>query len=115
MPDLRRDKTTLEALAPYIRARQISVYLCGRKSPLTGLTVCTIFPYLLVARANNSTHLIPSEKIAFVRFMPDSEPGRDVNHPLYPHVRQKGEQPINGGREAPRGPRDYSKPGAQPT
>jgi len=82
-------RTTLQAVAPYIKGKQIAVYLRGREKPLTGLTVCHIWPNLLIARWNSSTHLIPGSQISFIRFAPDCDPCRDINHPLYEIVRTK--------------------------
>jgi len=95
----------LASIAPYIRGCQIAVYLRGRDKPMTELTVCAVYPHLLLCRANNSTHLINPENVLCVRFAPDSEPGRNVNHPLHDQVQQKGQQPISGQRDTPGGPR----------
>ena len=95
----------LKAIAPYIRGRQIAVYLRGRDKPITELTVCAVYPGVLVCRANSSTHLINPDNILFARFAPDSEPGRDPTHSLHSTVQQKGQQPISGTRERPGGPR----------
>ncbi|MBA7618446.1 hypothetical protein ES703_25772 [subsurface metagenome] len=98
----------LKAIAGWLKGCQIAVYVRGRQKPMTGLSVCGVYPSVLVCRANSSTHLIPREQIVTIRFMPDSEPGRNVNHPLHSLVAQKGTQPINGSREVPAGPRDYA-------
>lgn len=95
----------LAAIAGYIRGQQIAVYLRGRDGPITELTVCGVYPNLLLCRANSSTHLINPENILFIRFAPDSEPGRHPNHKLHSLVAQKGGQPISGSREVPGGPR----------
>lgn len=98
----------LMAVRSWIIGQQISVYLRGRDKPMTELTVCAVYPSVLIARANSSTHLIPAQAIITIRYMPDSEPGRNVQHPLHHKVAQKGTQPINGSRHIPRGPRPYS-------
>lgn len=98
----------LKAIAPWVKGSQVSVYLRGRQAPMVGLTVCGVYASVLVCRVNSSTYLIPSEQIVTVRFMPDSEPGRNVQHPLHHTVAQKGTQAITGGRDAPRGLRDYA-------
>jgi len=105
MPTTRDHNLYLAAIAHHIRGCQIAVYLRGRDKPMTELTVCGVYPHLLLCRANNSTHLINPENILCVRFAPDSEPGRDPNHPLHNQVQQKGTQPIAGSRESPGGPR----------
>jgi len=99
----------LKAIAPWLKGCQIAVYLRGREKPMTELTVCGVYASVLVCRANSSTHLIPREQIVTIRFMPDSEPGRNVNHPLHSLVAQKGTQPINGCRDVPGGPRQYAR------
>lgn len=99
----------LKAIAPWIKGCQIAVYLRGRQAPMVGLTVCGVYASVLVCRVNSSTYLIPREQIITVRFMPDSEPGRNVNHPLHSLVAQKGTHSLTGGRDAPRGLRDYAQ------
>ena len=103
--------TFLRYAAPWIRDCQIAVYLQGRQKPMTELTVCGVYAHILVARANSSTHLIPTDKIVTIRFAPDSEPGRNPNHPLHSTVRRKGQQRIPGDRETPGGPRGNHKGG----
>jgi len=76
-------KTFLELVAPSIRGYQISVYLTGREKPVTGVTVCSVQPRVLIGRWNSSTHLIPLEAIAYIRFAPDCDPVRDPTHPLH--------------------------------
>jgi len=76
-------KSFLTDVAPWIRGCQIAVYLHGREKPMTGLTVAHVGPRVLVARWNSSTHLIPLHSIACIRFSPDSEPCRNLNHPLH--------------------------------
>lgn len=105
MPPPKDHNRYLAAIAGYIRGKQIAVYLRGRDKPITELTVCGVYPNLLLCRANSSTHLVNPENILFIRFAPDSEPGRDVNHSLHSAVSQKGGQPISGQRETPGGPR----------
>lgn len=105
MPPPKDHNLYLAAIAGHIRGRQIAVYLRGRDGPITELTVCGVYPHLLLCRANSSTHLINPENILFIRFAPDSEPGRDPTHPLHAAVAQKGDRPISGTRERPGGPR----------
>lgn len=76
-------KTFLESVAPWIRGYQLSVYLRGRDKPVTGVTVCSVQPGVLIGRWNSSTHLIPLEAIAYIRFAPDCDPCRDPAHPLH--------------------------------
>jgi len=99
-------KTFLEAVTPYIKGCQISVYLLGRQAPMTELTVCDIYPHVLVARANSSTHLINPVHISAIRFANDCEPGRNPDHPLYNVVAQKPGGRLAGGRDFPGGPRN---------
>jgi len=75
-----------KAIAPWVRGKQISVYLRGRQTPMTGLTVCAVYPSVLVARWQSSTHLINNEAIVAIRFSPDCDPVRDRNHPLHSNV-----------------------------
>jgi len=75
-----------KAIAPWVRGKQIAVYLRGREKPMTGLTVCAVYPSVLVARWESSTHLINNEAIVTIRFAPDCDPIRDRNHPLHANV-----------------------------
>jgi len=102
-------KTFIEAVTPHIKGRQISVYLLGRQPPMTELTVCAVDPHVLIARANNSTHLINPAHISAIRFAPDSEPGRQINHPLHSLVAQVAGGMLKGGRDIPGGPRGKGK------
>lgn len=108
MNDKQHPSTFLASVATHIKHAQISVYLIGRQPPMTELTVCGVFPHLLVARANGSTHLINPAHISCIRFAPDSEPGRNINHPLYSAVAQHTGGVLRGGREIPGGPRGRS-------
>jgi len=83
-------RMTLDSIRPYIRGRQISIYLVGREKPMTRLTVCAVFPLVIVARWNSSTHLIPWHNISAIRFSPDCDPCRDINHPLHDMVLSMG-------------------------
>lgn len=89
------------ALLPLIRGSVVAVYLAGRDKPMTGLSVCGFAGPVLIARANGSTHLIPSSAIVCIRFAPDCEPGRDPKHKLYALVSQRRGRPIPGGKESP--------------
>lgn len=73
----------VHAVAPWIRGRQIAVYLRGREKPMTGLTVCAVYPSVIVARWNSSTHLIANDQIIAIRFSGDCDPVRDRDHPLH--------------------------------
>jgi hypothetical protein len=100
MPDTRdngRNPFLIEA-APWIRGKNVSLYLHGRDKPITGLTVKHIGHHVLIARWNNSTHIIPADKIAFIRFSPDNDPCRDVTSPLHATVnnRKPFAPPIQG-------------------
>lgn len=79
-------KTFLQLVAPWIKGCQISVYVHGREKPLTGVTVCAVFPGVLIGRWSNSTHLIPLDAITYIRFMPDCDPCRQPPHPLHDTV-----------------------------
>jgi len=94
------------AVAPWIRGRQISVYLRGRDKPMTGLTVCAVYPSVIVARWNSSTHLIPIVAIVAIRFAPDCDPVRDRDHQLHTNVSLKRD--VQQRRDAPR-PTDLQK------
>lgn len=84
MPNDRTpQKTFLDTIRPWIQGEQISLYLEGRVKPVTGVTVCSVSPGVLVGRWNSSTHLIPLDKILYVRFSPDSDPCRRPEHPLH--------------------------------
>lgn len=76
-------KTFLESVAPWIRGYQLSVYVRGREKPVTGLTVCSVQAGVLIGRWNSSTHLIPLDAIAYIRFAPDCDPCREPKHPLH--------------------------------
>lgn len=76
-------KSFLDSIKPWIQGEQISVYLQGRVKPVTGVTVCSVSSGVLVGRWNSSTHLIPLDKILYVRFAPDSDPCRRPEHPLH--------------------------------
>lgn len=74
--------TFLTEIAPYVRGKKLAIYLRGRDKPITGLTVKHIQRRTIIARWNSSTHLIPLDSIAFIRFAPDCDPCRDTAHPL---------------------------------
>lgn len=76
-------KTFLDRIKPWIQGEQISVYLQGRAKPVSGVTVCSVSSDVLIGRWNSSTHLIPLEAIAYIRFAPDSDPCRRPQHPLH--------------------------------
>lgn len=80
------------AVRPWMLGRQISIYLKARPKPLVNHTLCYIHPSCLVTRWTSSTHIIPIEAIAYLRFMPDSEPCRDIDHPLYEVTRHDRHQ-----------------------
>lgn len=94
-----------KAIAPWIRGKQIAVYLRGRQAPMTGLTVCAIYPSVLVARWNSSTHLINNEAIVAIRFHGDCDPVRDRDHPLHANVSLRRSA---DSQQPP--PKDYPKP-----
>lgn len=73
----------LREIAPWIQGRNCSLYLTGRQKPLTQCVVKHVGRATIVARWNASTHLIPADKIEFIRFGPDAEPVRDITHPLH--------------------------------
>ena len=79
----KRPKTFLDTIRPWIHGEQISIYLEGRIKPVTGVTVCSVSADVLIGRWNSSTHLIPLDKILYVRFAPDSDPCRRPEHPLH--------------------------------
>jgi len=85
--------TFLREIAPWVRGKNIAVYLHNRPKPLTGLIVKHIGTDTLVARWNSSTHLIPLAAIAFIRFAPDCDPCRDSEHPLHPCMNNRKPQP----------------------
>jgi len=110
MPDNNNHKPDFaRAVAPWIRGKQIAVYLRGREKPMTGLTVCAVYPSVIVARWNSSTHLINNEAIIAIRFAPDCDPTRDRDHPLHANVslRRSAESP-----QPP--PKDYPTPSDNP-
>jgi len=94
------------AVAPWIRGRQVSIYLRDRQKPMTALTVCAVYPSVIVARWNSSTHLIPNDAIVAIRFAPDCDPTRDRDHPLHTNVTLKTD--VQQRRDAPR-PTDLQK------
>lgn len=73
----------LKEIAPWIQGRNCSLYLTGRQKPLTECVVKHVGRATIVARWNASTHLIPADKIEYIRFGPDAEPVRDITHPLH--------------------------------
>ena len=69
MPNANKPpRTFLELVAPWIRGYQLSLYLRGREKPVTGVTVCSVLPGVLIGRWNSSTHLIPLDAISYIRF-----------------------------------------------
>lgn len=75
--------TFLTEIAPWVRGKMLAIYLKGRDAPITGLVVKHVGPNALIARWNSSTHLVPLNAIAFIRFAPDCDPCRDTKHPLH--------------------------------
>jgi hypothetical protein len=90
---MNQPTTFARSVAPWILGRQISVYLQGRPAPMTGLTVLQCQDQVLVARWNSSTHLIPTSAIVAIRFAPDADPCRDINHPLNSVVNRRRRPP----------------------
>lgn len=72
----------LKEIAPWIRGKKLAIYLQGRNTPITGLTIKYIGHDVIVARWNSSTHLIPLHAVAYMRFAPDNDPCRDPTHTL---------------------------------
>jgi len=105
-------KTFLECVAPWIRGYQIAVYVRGREKPLTGLTVCSVSAGVLVGRWNSSTHLIPLDAIAYIRFAPDCDPCREPTHPL--HATVQTHRPGDARGQAPAKPYRFPPADADP-
>jgi len=82
-----KHRTYTQAVGKWILGRQVSIYLQGRKSPLTGLTVCSLSEAVWVCRWNGSTHLIPTVHIRYLRFPPGSDPYDHPRHPLHETVK----------------------------
>lgn len=76
-----------QAVGKWIIGRQVAIYLQGRKSPLTGLTVCSVSEAVWVCRWNGSTHLIPTVHIRYLRFPPGRDPYDHPEHPLHETVK----------------------------
>lgn len=105
-------KTFLDTIRPWIQGEQISIYLQGRIKPVTGVTVCSVSADVLVGRWNSSTHLIPVDKILYVRFAPDSDPCRRPEHPLHNTVQSR--RPQGSHWQPPAKPYVNSQLGATP-
>ena len=84
---LNKPRTFETAVTKWIQGRQVSIYVHHRKSPLTGLTVCSMNEAVWVCRWNGSTHLIPTREISYLRFPPGGDPYDHPDHPLHPTVR----------------------------
>lgn len=88
----KQPPTFLQEIAPYVRGKKLAIYLRGRDTPITGLIVKHLQPRTLIARWNSSTHLIPLDAIAFIRFAPDCDPCRDSTHTLHPCMNNRKPQ-----------------------
>lgn len=100
--------TYTQAVGKWIIGRQVGIYLQGRKSPITGLTVCSVSEAVWVCRWNGSTHLIPTVHIRYVRFAPGRDPYDHPQHPLHETVKTGLRRT---GRPAPVGIPDGLKQG----
>ena len=85
--DNGKPRSFTQAVAKWIRGRQVNIYVLGRAKPLTNLTVCSISDAVWVCRWNGSTHLIPPHKIIFIRWPPGRDPYDHPDHPLHETVK----------------------------